>query len=125
MQLLAFFLPAELAPLLFVIGALALIVGARRIAIGLIGIAAAVIILPSLLEPVFEMLPLWVLALLFFYVGISLFRAVLEALVGRGAMNNALGILVADFIRALFRGLFRFPIRAAGGLFALVRAMFR
>lgn len=55
------FIPQELVVFMFVGAGLAMIVGARRIASGLLVTALAVIFMPVLLAPLFDALPGWLL----------------------------------------------------------------
>lgn len=125
MSALAMFLPTEAAPLLFVFGGLAFMVGARRIALGLLGIAVAIILLRPLAEPLLDMLPVWVLVVLLFYVGVAMLRAVFELFIGRRAADTAMGTLAADFFKFLIKALFLLPFLGVSALIALVRAVIR
>lgn len=117
------FLPAEALALLIVLGAIAFIVGARRLAMTLVGLAIAGAVLPPLIEPLLDEVPGWVLALLLVHVGFALLRAVLVVFIGGRASDHA----ICHFVGALLVGLFLLPFSALrGGIFAtawLIRRM--
>ena len=107
MRSLLLLIPVEAAPLLMVLAGLALIVGARVWAGGLLAFALALVVLPVLLEPFFDQLPLGLLWLVMVFFGlgvvIALFRGLSTSLIGERATSHMLGELAADFVRGCFR----------------------
>jgi hypothetical protein len=97
-------IPIEATPLLIVLAGLALIVGARAWAGGLLAFALALVALPALLAPFLEQLPaglLWlVILLLGLGLALALFRGLSTSLIGERATSYMLGELAAGFVRA-------------------------
>ncbi len=92
------FLPEEALPLVLAAAGIAYIVGARGIAFGLIAMVLAAIIVPVVLEPLFALLPMWVLLLLMVYIGLVTLQTVLVVLFGKHAGNEAFGHILAVFV---------------------------
>jgi hypothetical protein len=99
MRNLLFFIPPEFAVLMIVGAGLAMIVGARALAGGLLVGALALVFLPVILAPIFELLPAWVLLGLLVCFGFGIARALLELAIGKRAAEHTVGILAADVIR--------------------------
>ena len=97
---------------------LALIVGARRLAAILLGSALAITFQPSLLAPLFDALPGWLLAILSVLFAIGMLRVLFELVIGKQSTDHMVGILAADLVRALVLA----PFRLLGWL---LRAVFR
>jgi hypothetical protein len=120
MRSLLLLVPVEAAPLLMVLAGLALTVGARVWAGGLLAFALALVVLPILLEPLFEQLPAGLLWLVMLVLGLglalALFRGLSTSLIGERATSHMLGELAADFVR----GCLRVPFRATGWLLRLM-----
>jgi hypothetical protein len=109
------FLPVELLPLLIVAAGIAMIVGARGLAASLGAAAAAIVVLPALLAPLFAQLPGWMLMAVVAMAALGLLAGAGKALLGKEAWASMVGILAADVARALFVG----GLRLAAGLVAL------
>ena len=101
------FMPSEFAVLMIVAAGLAMIVGARRVATGLLGAAMAIAFLPVLLAPVFDALPGWLLVGLLVFFGLGLVRALFELTIGKSSTNHMVGILAADVVRSMLLAPFR------------------
>lgn len=99
MRNLLLLVPAEWTVFLIVGAGLAMIVGARRLAGGLLAGAIALAVLPALLAPLFEALPTWLLVAMLACFGFGVIRALLELSIGKRAADNTVGILAADVIR--------------------------
>lgn len=99
MRNLLLLLPDEAIPLLFVAGALAIIVGARRTGGSLIVLSITLTVLPVLLAPLFDLLPTGVLMLLLVLTFIGLVFGMLRwlsvALIGQRATEHMVGTLAA------------------------------
>lgn len=79
---------------------MAMIAGARRLAVGLLLAGAGLLILPVVLEPVFGTLPVWLLAGLLGVFALTIARALFVLLIGERATEHMVGILAADVVRA-------------------------
>ena len=108
MRNLILFIPQELVVFMFVGAGLAMIVGARRIASGLLLAAMAVIFLPVLLAPLFDALPGWLLWGLLVVFGLSLLPGLFVVVIGKNSTDHMVGILAADVVRATLLAPFRF-----------------
>lgn len=134
------FLPIELVPpiatLLITLGGLVLIIGQRALAMSCFVSAGALLMAP-LFDPIIDttvdaavdagdvfvrQLPWWLIAGALAITLCLLLRAILVVIVGKGAADNAVGILIADVIRAVFRILILGPMRL---VVALVRMLIR
>ena len=107
-------IPSEFAVLLIVAAGIAMIVGARKLAGALLMIMAAIVFLPLVLAPVFELMPVWLLTVLILCFGFGLVRALFELTIGKRSTEHMVGILAADVVRfsalapfRLLRWLFR------------------
>lgn len=119
---LSLFIPAETLVLLLVTpGGLALIVGARRLAGVLLGLAVAVAVLPSLIEPLLDEAPVWLLAVLLAWVALVLLRAVLVMFIGGRATDNAIGV----FVGTLLTGLCSLPLLLLRGCASVLGSLLR
>jgi hypothetical protein len=101
------FLPVEFLPLLITAAGIAWIVGARGLAASLGAAAAAIVVLPALLAPLFAQLPGWLLVAALAITALGLVAGATKALLGKEAWGNMVGILAADVVRALFVGGFK------------------
>ena len=108
MRNLVLFIPQELVIVMFVGAGLAMIVGARRIAGGLLIAAMAVVFLPVLLAPLFNALPGWLLWCVIVVFGLSLLRGLFVVVIGKNSTDHMVGILAADVLRATLLAPFRF-----------------
>lgn len=129
MRALLLLLPVELVMPLMVAAGLALIVGARALAGSLLVFAAAMVVLPVLLAPLFDALPEVVLWAVVFItsvgIGFALLRATSNALIGRGATDGMVGILAASFVQSSLRGALRLIGWSLGMGIRGVRALLR
>ena len=107
MRNLILFVPPELAVFMFIGAGFAMLVGARKLAAGLIGATMAVIFLPILLAPLFDQLPSWLLWILLIFFGLGLLRSLFELLLGERATDHMVGILAADVVRVVLLSPFR------------------
>ena len=107
MRNLILFIPRELVVFVFAGAGLAMIVGARRTASGLLLAALAIIFLPVLLAPLFDALPGWLLLGLTVVSGASLLRGLFVVVIGKNSTDHMVGILAADVIRATLVAPFR------------------
>jgi hypothetical protein len=100
---------------------LALILGLinRKAAMGIMGTIILSLLLAPFLDSLFQLLPLWLLLLILFAVGISLFRGIASLFLGDRAASHMIGILAADCIKFFFRMLF-FPFRFVYWIFRRV-----
>src|SRR6266540_3992660 len=117
MGMLAWVLPDEAAVLVIVGIGFALIVGLRRVARGLLGLLAIMILTPFLLpfiDVVIGAMPLWLLFVVGGTLCLALFRGALGVLVGRDAARHAVGHIVAEVILGIVRLLF-LPLRLIVG----------
>lgn len=101
------FLPAEFLPLLIAAAGIAMIVGARGLAASLGAAAAAILVLPALLAPLFAQLPGWILMAVLAIAVLGLMGGAMKALLGKEAWGSMVGILAADVVRAAFVGGFK------------------
>lgn len=107
MRNLILFVPQELVVFMIVGAGLAMIVGARRFAAGLLGAAFAIIFLPVLLAPLFDVLPGWLLIAFFVLFGLGMLRGLFELVIGKHSTDHMVGILAADVVRSMFLAPFR------------------
>lgn len=114
----ASFLPPETYVILILLAGFAIMLGAKRIAVTLGIIVACGIFLPVIIEPFLDLMPLWLLILVGIVAGLAMLRALFEVLIGKNSTDHTVGILAADFVKAVFRALF-WPITW------LIRAIFR
>jgi hypothetical protein len=84
---------------------LALMVGIinLRRALSLVGGVVLLLVLSPFVESLIGSLPWWITSLLVVMLGLSLLRAVSNALIGRGASDHMVGNLAADVVRGGFR----------------------
>lgn len=103
MRNLILFVPPELAALLIAAAGFAMILGARTLAGTLFAFALALVFLPVLLAPLFDVLPAWLLMGMLVFFGFGLMRALFNLFIGRNSTDHMVGILAADAVRfALF-----------------------
>ena len=107
MRNLILLIPQELVVFMIVGAGLAMIVGARRLAAGLLGAAMAIIFLPVLLAPLFDALPGWLLWGLIIFFSLALLRALFELTIGKNSTDHMVGILAADVVRTMLLAPFR------------------
>jgi len=95
------FLPQEALPALFVLGGMAMVFQLRGLAKTIFTMAALLVFLPVIIEPVLNMLPDWAFPFLQIFLWISMAGTVITLLIGRRAKDHMVGILAADFIKWL------------------------
>lgn len=117
------FLPDEIIPVLVIGAGLAIIVGARGLGRQWLTFAAAMIVLPVLLMPLFDALPPLVLGALIVVLilgaAAAAFTGFSSLLIGRKATDHMVGTLAASFVWVVLRSalsLLLLPIRLAIGL---------
>lgn len=93
------FVPQEAYLPLLVFGGLLMIIGFRRIALGLVGTVLALAMFGPFIDALVESLPSWLFALLVLGFVLSIFRLVFGARVA----DNVISFLLYDLIRAPFR----------------------
>ena len=101
MRNLILFIPQELVLFLFLGAGFAMIVGAKRIAMSLLGAAMAVIFLPVLLAPIFNALPGWLLTVVLIVSGLMLLCALFQMVFGKQTTDRFVGTLLVDMLRFL------------------------
>jgi hypothetical protein len=116
MRNLILLVPQELVVFMIVGAGLAMIVGARRFAAGLLGAAFAVIFLPVLLAPLFDLLSGWLLVILLVFFAMGMLRTLFEMTIGRQSTDHMVGTLAADVVRSMLLA----PFRMIGWLFRLL-----
>ena len=109
------FLPEEFIPLIMVSVGFLIIIGQRKLAGAMFTLILVMIFLPVLLEPLLGEMPLWVLLSLGFFVVFSILGSIIDIVVGKKVRERAAGILLADFIR----GLFKLPWRITKFIFGI------
>lgn len=114
----ASFLPPETYVILIILAGIAIMLGAKRVAATLGIIVACGIFLPVIIEPFLNLMPLWLLILVGVLVGLAMLRAISEVLIGKNSTDHAVGILVADGVKAGLKMIF-WPV------VWLLRAIFR
>jgi hypothetical protein len=102
--------PDAALPLLFLLAGLMLVLGFRRMALGLLLSLILMALLSPLIESLFSALPLWISTLLLIVIGFWLLRGVVSLILGARATDHVVGILAADVIRMIFRMMF-WPLR--------------
>jgi hypothetical protein len=107
MRNLILFMPPELVIFMIVGAGMAMIVGARRLAATLMGVALAIIVLPVLLAPLFDALPGWLLVTLLVVLVLGMLRGLFELTLGKHSTDHMVGILAADVVRAVILAPFR------------------
>jgi uncharacterized membrane protein YbhN (UPF0104 family) len=134
------FLPADLVPpiatLLIMLGGFALMFGQKALAISSIVSAVALLMAP-LFDPLIDQgvdtavnvgdvfvrqSPWWLIAGVLLVTLFLLLRAILNFIFGKEAADHAVGILLAQTMRAVFRTVILGPIRL---VIALVRVLMR
>jgi len=113
MGLLAWVLPDEAAMLVLIGIAFALIVGLRRVARGLSGLLAFMLVAPvflPLIDGALGAMPLWLMFVAFGVLCLALLRGALAMLLGPQAASEAVGHLAAEAILGVLR-LFFLPMR--------------
>lgn len=107
---------ASLYLLLLTLAGVLMIVGMRKTSLALIGVTVMSLVLP-VFDPVIDsalgMLPDWAFWALLVLFGLGLLRWGAEALMGKEAVNQAMGNLLSDTIK----GLLAVPFRVLGWLF--------
>lgn len=114
----ASFLPPETYVILIMLAGIAMMLGAKRIAATLGIVVACGIFLPVLIEPLLDLMPLWLLILVGIVAGLAMLRAISEVLIGKNSTDHAVGTLAADGVKAGLKMIF-LPV------VWLVRAIFR
>ena len=117
MRSLLMFIPPEFLVVMIAVAGLAMVAGARRLAVTLFSAAALMIFLPVLLAPLFDALPYWLLVVLMVFFGLSLVRTLFNLLIGKNSTDQMIGTLAADVVRALLLAPFRLLSWAAGAIF--------
>lgn len=117
-------MPIEAIPLLFVGAGIAVMLGARGVAAGFAAAGLVAAVLPVVLGPLFDQLPLWTLYLVMFTMVIGLGLGLAKSILGGRAWDHMVGILAADVVRwtflsatRLFVGIIVVPLRALVRLF--------
>jgi hypothetical protein len=117
----ASFLPQETYVLLIMLAGFAIMLGFKRVAATLGIVVACGIFLPVIIEPLLDMMPLWLLILVGIFTGIAMLRFISELTIGKTGTDHAVGILAADGVKAGLKALF-WPI---AWLLWLLRFIFR
>ncbi|MCB1602370.1 MAG: hypothetical protein KDI66_20290 [Xanthomonadales bacterium] len=119
------FFPEELLPLLLAFSGMAMIFGARKIAASLFLFVVLSIVLPPLLLPLIEVVPVWILWAVLIYLVflipfavVSLFRALVSPALSKGAADQMEGQLARDVAVTMAAA----PFKA---IFFLVRILWR
>jgi hypothetical protein len=117
-------MPIETIPLLFVAAGIAVMLGARWVAAGFAAAGVVAAVLPVVLGPLFDQLPLWTLYLVMFIMVAGLGLGLAKSILGGRAWDHMVGILAADVVRWTFLSAFRLlvgiivlPLRALVHLF--------
>ncbi len=99
-------LPQEVAPILIAVAGFCFMIGAKRIAVGLLTFSAGCIFLPVLLLPLVEALPIWlvwlILAYLVFllpFIAIVILGALVRPAIGQNAADHMVGDMAAKCIK--------------------------
>lgn len=121
----ALFLPEDLMVLVIAASGMCMIVGARKAAASLFMFAIASLVLPVVLEPIVQMVPVWVLwiglAYLVFLVpfaSVRLFGSLTQPALGKRATDDMVGHLARDVAVSMLSApfvLLRWIFRALGG----------
>ncbi len=118
-----FFIPDELLVLILIGTGIAFIVGARRLAASMFAFAVLSLVLPSLLAPNVESLPIWILLAILGYliflipfVAVSIFQWLVSPALGKRTAAEMGGHLAADVARATLGA----PFRLIGAVFRLI-----
>ncbi len=113
LKALAWVLPQEASVLVIVAIGFAVMVGLRRLALGLSGLLAWLVMTP-VIDPLVDlglsMMPLWALAVGGIGLGLYLLRVVLGTLLGREGAGHVIGRLVVSLVSGMFR-LVTLPLR--------------
>jgi uncharacterized membrane protein len=107
---LLFLVPEQAWVLLLVVAGLLMMIGFRRMAWTLVGSIILLALFSPFIDAIIDVLPLWFVAILIIFFGISFFRLIL----GRRIADNVISYLIYDLIRAPFRFIFWFlrgPVR--------------
>lgn len=102
----ASFLPQEFYVLLIMLAGFAIMLGFKRVAATLGIVVACGIFLPVIIEPLLDMMPLWLLIVVGIYTGLVMLRFISELLIGKHSTDHAVGILAADAVKAGLRAFF-------------------
>jgi len=105
----ASFLPPETFVLLIMLAGFAIMLGFKRVAAMLGIVVACGIFLPVIIEPLLDMMPLWLLILVGIYTGLAMLRFISELLLGKNSTDHAVGILAADTVKTGLRA-FIWPV---------------
>lgn len=123
-----FFMPDQFLPLFIVFAGIAWVVGAKRVATGLLTFAVLAMILPALLQPLVELVPVWLLWVFGVYVLflvpyflLGLFGTLVAPALGRKPANTMIGEMAAVMSVKLLAA----PFRLVGTLFRGVASIFR
>ena len=99
--------PPQLFLFLLLGAGLALIVGAKRLAVILVVTVIACVFLPVILEPILASLPFWLLLLVGAFAVFAILRAIMEMTIGKKSTDHAVGALAADGLKNLIALPFR------------------
>ena len=122
------FLPEEALVLVISAAGMAMIVGAKRLSMSLLTFAGAAAILPVLLYPLIQMVPIWILwvgavylFLLLPYYGLSLLANLVSPALGKRSTDTMVGNMASTMsIRILAA-----PFRLAGAVCRLIIRLVR
>ena len=93
-------MPPEVFVLLLVGTGIALMLGARKIALLLIVTVLAGAFLPPIIDPILDSLPLWLLLVVGVLGGLAILRSVGELLMGKESTDHAVGTLATSGLKA-------------------------
>lgn len=108
------FLPEEFIPVLLVSAGLAMILGARKIAGALILFVIISALLPTILAPILDVLPLWAVLVLGLVILLAISHEIMALFLGRKKATELLGNIIVGFVR----GVLFFPFRVMRMLFS-------
>ena len=125
---LSLFVPDELLPLLLACSGIAMIIGARKTAASLFLFVVLSVVLPPLLLPLIEVVPVWILWAVLIYVvflipfaAVSLFGALVSPALSKGAAKQMEGQLARDLAIAMAAA----PFKAISFLVRILWRAFR
>lgn len=107
------FLPEEAYVFLIVAAGFAIMFGGKKIAAGIFTMLGLLIVLPIVLEPLFDMLPEWALTLIVIFFIISIPLIILRFIMGERAWTQ----FVANISTNIVTWLFLLPFRLLRNLF--------
>lgn len=115
-------IPEEALPFILIAAALALLVGARKTAASLVGLALVMIVAPLLVEPLIGGLPDWALVLVIVGVVLMMIYSVVALLIGRKNIQLLVAHWKARVIARLVLGTILLPFRL---IYVLGRQFYR